>query len=413
MASPDYEAEQARLRQQEGLEEDEEDFQTFQVPEVNPEVYKDVEPLLFNGFLPLAVSINGVNFVFKSLNHHEFYQLGLMNNLRGGPVAIQRYYNMFLAYGVAMVDEVNILSNRQSQIPDLIDFFGSLHKDAKQGVVRYLSEVNRRASRAVILTEAYAMEPKSRMRWAQVKGLDMSSPSVTGFPGTESLGLNWGQLLWRAFNHFEDLRDLAEREWENVKFLASATAGKGIQKVYNSDKRRREGEKKEQVERRERVIRHALLGTPLDDTEKHGPIKVARTAGELFDQVEKGLRGEKDWHDLVIAEHERKLRESRAQRLEKVRQLQEEHERKYGDRSIVALPPQMGLTQKDLEARALERQQRQAERLANQPQFQEFLDPRYEEFSKKWLSSQPIVNPPPIVMGPSDRPRSKPFGGSR
>ena len=41
-------------------------------PEVNPIIYRDVESLIFRGFLILPTQINGVDFIFKSINHHEF-----------------------------------------------------------------------------------------------------------------------------------------------------------------------------------------------------------------------------------------------------------------------------------------------------------------------------------------------------
>src|SRR5690606_5211927 len=136
-----------------------------------------------------------------------------------------------------------ILATREESINELVEFFASLDKVVKQKVIRYLSEVNRRATRATILTEAYFIEPMSRLRWAQSKGLDISSPAVSGFAGTQNLGLNWAQLTWRALNHFEDQKDQAERDWENTKFVASAMAGKGMNKIYSQDKRRRQSEK--------------------------------------------------------------------------------------------------------------------------------------------------------------------------
>ncbi|HLT37025.1 MAG TPA: hypothetical protein VK034_12090, partial [Enhygromyxa sp.] len=199
-AAAEYEAEQQRLREQSGLDDDGLGVNSddFQVPEVNPEVYKDVEPILFRGFLTVAATINGVPFVFKSLNHHEFEWLALSQDSSTSTAsALQRYYDMFLAYGVAVVDGVNVLKARDEKLGDLADFFGTMPKGQQQRAVRYMSEINRRANRAVVLVEPYVMESRSRMRWVQVKGLDLSATAVTGFDGSQSLGLNWGQLTWR------------------------------------------------------------------------------------------------------------------------------------------------------------------------------------------------------------------------
>jgi hypothetical protein len=172
-----YEDQQQKLRDEHGyVEEDErgdEDFDyNTSIPEVNPEVYKDVEPLLFRGFLTLPASINGVPFVFKSLNHHEYNRVSLYQNSGNSYEQTQRYYNTFLAYGVLLVGGKNLLPEREDALGDLVSFFEGLNKEVKAAVIRYISDINRRATRATILTEAYFIEPASRLRWAQAQGLD-------------------------------------------------------------------------------------------------------------------------------------------------------------------------------------------------------------------------------------------------
>lgn len=407
-ASAEYEAEQQRLREQAEVDDDGLGFnpEDTQVPEVNPEVYKDVEPILFRGFLTTAATINGVTFVFKSLNHHEFEWLSLSHDSGNHSAAtIQRYYSMFLAYGVAMVDGVNVLKARDEKLADLADFFGSLPKGPQQRAVRYMSEINRRANRAVILVEPYVMENRSRMRWVQVKGLDLSATAITGFEGSQTLGLNWGQLTWRALNHLEDTRENAEREWENAKFVASAMAGKGMQKIYSADKRRRQEARTEQIERREKVLRYALLNEAIEDQKAQGNVIVARSVAELTDQLERDLKGEKDWHDRVIEEHENRVRSNLEQRKRSVSEARAAHIREFGDRPVIAGTDISGLSGADVQKRIRERQVRVAESLAAQARHPELTDPKYGEFSDKWLQ-QPIVRNAPSVMPAQKRGRS-------
>jgi hypothetical protein len=408
-ASGDYETEQQRLRQQEGLE-DETDLEInpedFQVPEVNPEIYKDVDPILFRGFLTVAATINGVPFVFKSLNHHEFEWLALTQQLHTRDVAaVQRYYSMFLAYGVALVDGVNVLKARDERLHELAEFFGSLPKEAQQKVVRHLSEINRRANRAVLLVEPYMLENRSRMRWVQVKGLDLSATAITGFEGTQSLGLNWGQLSWRALNNLEDLRENAEREWENAKFVASSMAGKGMQRIYNADKRRRQEARTEQIERREKILRFALLNEPMDEQKQTGTVLVARSVAELTKQLERDLTGEKDWHDRVIEDHENRVRANLDQRAQAINEARAAHIREFGDRPIIAGTDMSGLSRSEVQKRIAERRVEIARSLAAQAAHPEYSDPKYDEFSQKWLQ-QPIVRNSPSVMPAKARPRS-------
>src|ERR1700743_2516469 len=71
-------------------------------PEVNPEVYKDVIPLLMRGFLTQPAEIGDVPFLFKSLNHHEMEMVRLMGGYREDRPASNRFWDTFLAYGVFM-----------------------------------------------------------------------------------------------------------------------------------------------------------------------------------------------------------------------------------------------------------------------------------------------------------------------
>jgi hypothetical protein len=405
-----YEAQQRQLREQQGYEDESDSDnhpENFELPEVNPEVYKDVEPILFRGFLTIAATINDVPFVFKSLNHHEFEWLSMTQNPQlGGTTSAHRYYSMFLAYGVVLADGVNVLKSRDDKLTELADFFGSLAKTAHQKVVRHSSEINRRANRAVLLVEPYIMEHKSRLRWMQVKGLDLSTTAVTGFEGSQSLGLNWGQLTWRALNHLEDLKENAEREWENAKFVASSMAGKGMQRIYSADKRRRQDAKTEAVERREKILRYALLNEPLEEQKQQGNVVVARTVGELTDQLERDLKGEKDWHDRVIEDHETRIRSDLQQRSQAIHEARAAHIREFGDRPVIVGTDMTGLSRADVQKRIAERRAQLAESLAGGAQHPEFTDPKYGDFSKKWFQ-QPIARNAPSVMPTESRPRSK------
>lgn len=308
-----YHKEQERLRAEQEGSEDDVSITAPVEPEVNPKVYRDVEPLLYRGFLTLPAEINGVPFVFKSLNHHEFDLLRFFGSFeRPTP----EFWGMFLAYGVFVVGGVNVLPERERWTSKLADLFNGLPSDAMTRMIAYLSEVNRRASVATHLTEAYAMEVTSRYRWVQLKGLDPTSVAVTGIDGTQRLGLNIAQQVWRAVNSIEDLNEANERDWENTKFMGSCFAGKGMQKVYNQDARRRRQEREDRMTRKDKILRQWVLGEDIQDGVVTGPgyvMSVPRTVEELTTQLEKDIRGEKDWHDHVVEEHEARIRARHAE----------------------------------------------------------------------------------------------------
>lgn len=392
--SEEYEKTQAKLRRQhdvvgvgEGSDEEEDDFhiEVPRLPEVNPEVYKDVEPLLFRGFLWQSAMINDTHFVFKSLNHHEFDQLSMLEmGVPASKAAQQRLYSRLMAYGVVMVDGINILPNREQHIPNLMEMFEKLGKTAREKVIFHLSEINRRASRAVILCEAYAMESISRLRWSQTKELDLTSTAVTGLLGTERLGMNWGQLTWRALNYFEDSKDNSEKDWENAKFVASAMAGKGMSKVHSQDRQRRKREMEERGQRKDKILRFAVLGEPIDRDTKRQVIHVARTVEELATQLERDIKGEKDWHDMVVDQYTQQMLDRRQAALTKIREFQAASDEKYGDKALVGQTDFSGMSPEEVQFRIRARRQLAAQRLAAQIDHAEIHDPKIAQFMQKW-----------------------------
>jgi hypothetical protein len=383
MSDVSYQAEQEKLAQ-------ERDGQRLidipsSAPEVNPELYKDIEPILFRGFLHTTTTINGVRFVFKSVNHHELARLRFEEPQGFSTEQSQRFNALFLAYGVLMIDGQSVLRVREHWMSQVADLFYDLGEAIQKRVVIELGDLNRRANRATTLTEAYAMENASRLRWAQLRGLDLASSSVTGIEGTDKLGLNWAQLTWRAINYYEDQRDNAEREWENAKFVASAMAGKGMQKVHNDDRRRKEQERNAKQERKDRLFRYALLGESLDVTvEKGTPIRVARSVEELATQLERDLKGEKDWHDRVVDEHDRKVREAQERRSQQLQAFQQSYEEQYGSKSVIGSSDMQGLTPEEVKYQITRRKQITAQRLASLQVHPEFADQKQAEFANKW-----------------------------
>jgi bacterioferritin (cytochrome b1) len=416
-----YSEEQARLQRERdgGPREDDFHIEAPKPPEVNPEVFKDVEPLLFNGFLYAAAEINGVSFVFKSLNHHEFERLGMLAS--AGRQGQRFFYEMFLAYGVLLVDGISVLPERDRWLPEIAQTFREFEESARRKVIRHLSEINRRANRAVLLTEVFALEARSRLRWAQYRGLDLTSAATTGFVGTSHLGLNWGQLTWRALNYYEDQREQIEREWENAKFIASAfTGSKGLTQVNSRDKQRRETEQSERIERRDQLLRQVLLGegVPGEDAEKGAPMKVARSVEELADQLEKDLKGEKDWHDQVVEAHEQRARNQYQTRIDRLREMREAHIKQFGPHAVVGGTDQLsGLTPDEVKQRIEQRHQGTLKRLAQTRQaYPEIFDPKLGQFMDKWAGGKTpdqreLREVAPVVV--ADRPKVVPFKRGR
>jgi len=402
--SSSYAAEQEALRQEaEGATPLRE---RVKAPEVNPEVYNDVAPLLFRGFLTIPVTINNVRFVLKTLNHHEFELMRWMG-FEGAA-----FWDYFLAYAVLYVDGKNVLLDRDTWLNRIAQTFHDMDRGARQKIIRHLSELNRRAAHATTLTEAYAMEPYSRFRWGQLQGLDLSHTSVTGIAGTDTLGLNWAQLVWRALNYYEDMSQRVEREWEHAKFVGSCFAGKGVQKIYNQDNDRRQKDHVSRIARRDQILRHVFEGASLEQEKtKDGRIvATAKTVEELADQLEKSLRGEKDFHDQVIEEWEARTRKQAEERQQHLQSLMQRNEAIFEGRGVIGEASFEGLSAAEVAERMARRKQYEAQANARMQLHPELTDPKMAEFmGKHFPARSPDAEPPRVVPLVQQRDVGKPF----
>jgi hypothetical protein len=379
--------------------------------------------MLFRGFLVLPAEINSTRFVFKSINQREFELIQLVSGSYSGinGRSLERYYNTFLAYGVFMVDGVNILPNRDQYIPLLQETFSKMAPTARGKIIQYLSELNHKATGSVTLTEAYQIEAASRFKWVQYKGLDMMIPSSTGIDGTEKLGINFAQLVWRALNQYEDLKETAEREWDNAKFIGSCFAGKSVQKIYAQDRDRRSKEREERLNRRDQLIRRVILRESPEEVEKSGNyvMIVAKTADELAAQLERDLRGEKDWHDQVVAREEARLRGQIRDRQAKILEMNRERDKVQSGPYTVTTKLE-GLTKEEVQQRIQRSLQVQNQESASRMVYPEMEDERMPSFFEKYVdqleSTYPVDSvgttdrdPSEVLVHPPLRPKSVPF----
>lgn len=334
-------------------------------PETNPEVYKDVTQLLNVGFLTSGVSLGGQRFVFKSLNHHEISQINLRTGFEYGQKLPENYWGLFLGFMVLFVRGLNVLADRENHLHMLSETFDDLPWESKQKLIRNLSELNRRASDAIMLVEAYTTESYSRWRWAQVRDLDMTAPALTGIAGTEILGLNWAQLTWRALNHYEDMKHEQDVAWENAKFIGGCFVGKGMQSIHSKDAERKRKEKEERFMRKNSLLQYVVNGIPFEETKNQTPNElkiVARTVEELADQLKRDLKGEKDWHDRAIESYIQRAERDRERLEDEKSELRKKQEEFFNGQSIVGSTT-LGATTEQIEKMQVEDKMR--ERLQN------------------------------------------------
>jgi len=96
-------------------------------PDRRLKAYGDLRDLIFRGFLTYNFDIDNCAFVFKTLNSREFDQINSILNSREGDADYDIRRNIYiLAYSVYMLNDVNVLKDRQHYLPKLLKFFRNL-----------------------------------------------------------------------------------------------------------------------------------------------------------------------------------------------------------------------------------------------------------------------------------------------
>lgn len=291
--------------------------------QVDEGVWEELEKYLYAGFLTSASIVLDKTFVFKTLNSYEVRSLDYFRPLRKSPTEINsNFRSAFIAHSIAYIDGENLLRDRSRHIRKLIAVIAKISAGLQEEILDNLKALNSRSHRLYPLTEVYAHENRSRFKWLQFKDTPIHSPLATGIPGTDELGMNYCQQIWVALNRLTDNREQLEHDWGNAKFIGGCFAGKGIRAIEERDKARRETEKQDIQDLKMRVL-YAYLNRKADsefspEVNKVIPLPDGRLATvekmhradsveQLADQLSAALSGEKDFHDKVIEDQQKKL----------------------------------------------------------------------------------------------------------
>lgn len=270
---------------------------------VKTDKYKDLEDVLYKGFIPLPVKVGELNFVFKSVTDVEYDKVVLMSGLKEPKhLYTHRFHLNFLYHSIYLINGHNFLLSREENYDDFISLIKSFPSKFIYSIFEKLEKLAERQNECTNLTDAYFYENISRYSWMTKKGYLLNDPISTSIAGTENIGLNQFQKYWTVYNLREDQREAFEEKYSLAKFLASFTDSKSVKKVDAADKKRKE----EEESKRKRIIEY---GNDPEEYAKHhlsGPID---TAEQLVDSLNRQIRGEKDEHDRAIEQYESKLRE--------------------------------------------------------------------------------------------------------
>lgn len=268
--------------------------------------YEYLEQLLFRGFLSLHADLGGIPVVFKTLNSFENNLLNLYIPFNLPRTEKQKHSAAYMiAYSVFLFNQINILSDRDLYIPMLVEMILEFPDPVVDRILRRLRFLNSQATEEMNKIRPYTYGGLSRQRWYSCKGHPLNDSRLTGITGTSSMGLNMHQKTWIFFNSVDDIREDYDRHWSLAKFQSSVHNPKALKKIEakDSEKTRKETRK------REAAFASGSLEKSKEDFK--GEVKVSNESVEdLLTQMNRSLKGQKDFHDSVIQAHEDRVRES-------------------------------------------------------------------------------------------------------
>lgn len=268
--------------------------------------YREVQDLVFRGFLTTKVQIGDETLVIKSLNHHELAQVSLRCPVRSHPDYEKLFEHYLVVYALFLVGGENVLPLRQTNISELLAEVSEIPDNIRHDILREVLYLQKAQDVTIKQLEAYSFEPESRHQWPSYRGSRINDVALTGVEGTDRLGINTHQIAWVYLNEEEDDRLKAEDQWGFAKFIASATNPKGVKKIDDRDKARlkRLDEDRDRIKKGEQY---------------QGKVRVeARSVDELRKQLIADIDGKKDLHDRIMEEYETSIAKRRQERRDRM-----------------------------------------------------------------------------------------------
>ena len=265
---------------------------------IHVDIYKDLESLLFGGFLTHSFVYNGTPYIFKSLTESEFEYINLKYFFVKDPELKFKY---FMAVSILEIDQENLLPFRHEKefMESILSLIKTWPPEFFIGITKVMDYFTERNVYSNKILEAYSYTDDSRMKWAAHKYMFLNDPKVTGYPGTDIFPLSSTQQSWIYINTIEDLRIHFEMSHDMARLSGSASNPEGMKKVSQDETQRRNQLKMY----REQIKNQAGYGGSAN-------YKYVESDQELVEKLWRMQRGEEDEHDKIVANYEKNIKQS-------------------------------------------------------------------------------------------------------
>jgi hypothetical protein len=302
-------------------------------PEQRRSLWDDLESLLYPGFLSLRTKVGGISVCVRNPSPSDLW----LSNAFADP-SEQLWIDTLLTQCVWAVEGINILGDRRALIP-VRAALRTLPAGARSSLFYGILGLLHKAREAQVAVYSYVYEPSSRDLWKSRGARWPVDDTLSGIPGSASLGPNQIQMVWAMWNEAEDMRLRDRWDWHITKNIMACHAGKAVRKIDATDKRDSEKLDRDRQKtldqwyyRQIGVIddEGRLIGQDGDDP--GDGVVMAHTAAELADEMRRWVTGEDDWHDAVIRKYKEDIRlgmeQERERRSEHLEYMRREAERR-------------------------------------------------------------------------------------
>lgn len=275
-------------------------------------LYADVEDLIRKGHLLHPARINGVTLVLRSLTDEDMD--ALLARIEFSTAAEwKRWYiatSLYMANGYVIPEDPNAPYYAYNE------WFRDLSTEWVDVLFSFVWGLRSRVDRATRIVSAYAYEDYSRNLWAIAPDGHRSGNIV--------------RRLWSLYNKGEDEFQASLRQWAHTRAVVGAMSGKGAKSISQAEKKW-VAQRKEHAQK---IIEETVNWIIYGDPEEQPPVVVtiggkeyvvpkihaALSVEELYGELMQSVRGERDYHDEMIARY----KDFHRQRMEQMEREQRE-----------------------------------------------------------------------------------------
>jgi len=292
------------------------------------EAYTNLADLIFKGFLTAEMLIANQSLILKTVNEKEY---DLIKMYTGSPTAknYQAKFNIyFLIFSLFVLENQNILYEREKKISELYDFFLKLPEVIFRKMIEELNKIRATEYEVLKYIEGFSYTNISRNAWRALHGNLPTCSEFTGIPGTSEMGLNVHQESWIVINQALDVEEDYNRQFSLALMISSASNPKGSRHLRSQH----DSVSKSSEDRRQRLAKEGYI-----DVKKWSPEGWAApvdTVEELVAELDRQMTGQKDKHDLFIENY---LKNIRDQAEKKTREAEERIKRAQEGRDSVLI----------------------------------------------------------------------------